>query len=643
MRGIVAATLVVAALLASRPARAQDADAGPADAALADAAPADAGPADAALADAAPDESDAESVFETVVVGRRPRLADPSADQDRTDGETLRASPRGSTLEALAQQTAGLYVSARGVLHGVASGASGGMHLRGLGGSPNTQILVVEDGVPDAQGIFGHPIPDAYIPVLLDEAVVVKGADSVRYGGGAMGGAVVLSSRWREREGLEVWQDAAAGSYATARETVALLARQGALDVAAGLFALTSAGHRAGAGGAELVAITGLRWRVASSLELTARNKVVHLGGADPGPASHPYVDHGFDVWRDGASLTVTWRRDDARLIVVPYLTVGLHRLYDGFRSVDASAGARAELTLRPRSADLLLGLAAEHVDGTIENRVTGERPEVVGRGGLAAYGQVTLRPAGRLEVVGGGRVHLGSEVGVVLLYQAGVHLRITDRLSLRARAARAFREPTIRELYLPYPTANPDLRPEYALSVDAAAAYQAGPVEVVLTAYRTEARDLIRTFGVWPSAEVVNVGRAVILGLEGSVAYRAGSLAAYLTGDWQDVGVYTRQSPRAKLNLTVEGSATAGAHRLVASLSGEWVHGLYMADYERQPIDDVLVVDLTLRDRHVAAGRGLTIEPYLMIRNLLDRRYAYVADYPMPGLNVLFGLRVGM
>ena len=77
--------------------------------------------------------------------------------------------------------------------------------------------------------------------------------------------------------------------------------------------------------------------------------------------------------------------------------------------------------------------------------------------------------------------------------------------------------------------------------------------------------------------------------------------------------------------------------------MTGEWVHGLYMADYSRQPVDDVFVMDLALRYRYSPGDRRLTLEPYVFLRNLLDRRYAYVAGYPMPGFNVLVGLKVGI
>ncbi|MBK6849709.1 MAG: TonB-dependent receptor [Proteobacteria bacterium] len=579
------------------------------------------------------------------MVSERPSVRDASQDTTTVDGQRLRDSSRGSTFEALSQQTAGLYVPARGALHGVANGATGGLQLRGLGGSPNTQVLVVEDGVPDYQGIFGHPLADAYLPLLLDEVVVAKGGDSVLLGSNALGGALLLRSRWREREGYELQNDASSGSYATVRESAALLGRCGAWDVAAGLHALSTAGHRLGAGGSTFMTTTGLRYRWPSGLRLTARNKVVHLVGSDAGPVTHPYRDHAYEVWRNTAALQLAGGRD--RLLhwtLTPYLNLGIHRLFDGFHSTDYLGGLQAELELRPhRLAELAIGLAAQRVGGRVENRVTHERPPVAALQDAALYGQLTLRPLQRLSAVVGARGLYSNRYGLVWLAKAGARWDLTDRLQLRARLARSFRQPTLRELYLPFPVANPTLRPEYALTADLGAAYNSERIELSGTGYRTAAENLIRYFGVWPSAEVVNIGRVVIWGVEGHVGLkRLGPCSLSLGGNWQDVGRYTRQNPDAKVNLTLDATQPLGPrHRVGATASAEWVHGLYMANYGRRPLAAVFVADLALRYRYRSAARGLALEPYALLRNFLDRRYAYVEGYPMPGFHALLGLKV--
>jgi len=106
---------------------------------------------------------------EVIVTGKRP-AKDETGDSVAVSGDRTRNIARASTFEALSRESADVYVSGRGAgIHGVASGASGSVHIRGLGDSPNSQVLIVEDGVPDYQGIFGHPIPDAYaVAQLMD-------------------------------------------------------------------------------------------------------------------------------------------------------------------------------------------------------------------------------------------------------------------------------------------------------------------------------------------------------------------------------------------------------------------------------------------------------------------------------------------
>ncbi|MFH0901395.1 MAG: TonB-dependent receptor, partial [Pseudomonadota bacterium] len=606
----------------------------------------------------------------------RPLARDATQDATVVDGNQLRDSSRPSTLEAVSQRAADVYVSGRGAIHGVASGASGGIHIRGLGGSPSSQVLVVEDGVPDFQGIFGHPIPDAYVPFLTDEVAVIKGGDSVLYGTNAMGGVVVLRNRWRDRPGYEIVGDSAFGSYATLRETVSALARFESWDAAAAFHALSTDGHRIGAGGKVVVGTIAARYRFGPDLKLALRNKAVHLTGGDPGSVTHPYADHWYDVWRDNASLQLDWRRGAARFNVISHGNLGLHRLYDGFHATDHVGGGQAELDLAVhRTTRLVLGIEAKHVGGEVTNRITGEQPAVRGIADLSLYHQLSLDLFDRFDVVLGARELFSTEYGFVFLYKGGARWRIRDDLAIRARFARNYRQPTIRELYLPFPTANPTLRPEVAHNTDLGASYSSPHLELSCAGYRTAAENLIKYFGVWPSAEVVNIGHATVWGVEGALAVkRIGPVSIFLTGNWQDVGRHTRQNPSAKANLTIDASHHLGAHSLAASLGGEWVHGLYMADYSRHPIDDVWTIDLTVRHRYGKAGSkpgdhgghggrghgengengehhglgglggrgGLAIEPYLVLRNVLNRSNAYVEGYTMPGFNVLVGLRLG-
>ena len=618
-------------------ARAYAGDTAPASSAAAEPAALPAATTKAAPAPSAP--------VEVVVTGERPLRADRTQDASTVGGDALRRSARGSLVEALAQESGDVYVSARGgSLHGVSSGASGGVHIRGLGGSPNTQVLVVEDGVPDYQGIFGHPLPDAYVPALLDRAVVLKGGDSVLYGSNAMGGVILLRSRFRREEGWELENDAAFGSYMTMRETASLLFKRGPLDLAGSVHLLRTDGHRPGTGGSTFVGQVAARVALGQGWSVTLRDRVVHLDGADPGPASHPYADHGFDVWRNTTSLHAELAQPGLRLRLVPHASVGLHRLYDGLAFRDVTAGMTAEVTLPlSRRAELVAGATASWLTATLEQRLEGRLLPTRGTSDYAVYSQLTLRPHDRVTLTAGTRELISNTYGPVLLGKAGLRWDLWGGLHLRTRVATGFRQPTLRELYLPFPVANPSLRPERSLTWDIGLGYDHPHVQLGLTGYRTQATDLIKYFGTWPTVEVVNIDRVVVWGFEGHVAARRlGPVNLAVTGSFQDVGTYTKQNPQAKLNATVEVAHAFGAHTVGGTVSAEWVHGLFMENYGRRPIPDVFVMDLAIRYRYEKPERALYWEPYLLVRNLLDRRYAYLEDYPMPGLNLLAGLRIG-
>ena len=303
---------------------------------------------------------------EVTVEGAKQPGKDDTADATHVSGEKLRASARTSTLEALSQQAADVYVSGRGAgVHGVSNGASGAIHVRGLGGSPNAQVLVVEDGVPDVQGIFGHPIPDAYVPFLIDEVRVVKGGDSTLYGSNALGGVILIENRWRREEGFELENDAAYGSFQTIKETATLLGRWGDWDLASAFHYFRTDGHRDNSGGYNMVGSLGLRWRITPDLKLTLKNKALHLeGGRRPWPRdTSEYGSLVQRLARQFVRLRLDYKHKWFDLRVLSYFNVGIHRLYDGFYSEDYMAGASTEFDIHLHdTVDLLLGFSA-HVD----------------------------------------------------------------------------------------------------------------------------------------------------------------------------------------------------------------------------------------------------------------------------------------
>lgn len=583
-------------------------------------------------------------LYTITVYGKRPTGKDAAAVPTIVKGASIRESLRSTPLEELSQESGDIYVTSKGTgLHGVASGASGGIYIRGLGGSPNSQILVVEDGVPDYQGIFGHPIPDAFFPSLIDRVMVVKGGDGVLYGTNAMGGVIIIENRWPYVEGYQFENDVAYGSYNTFRDRATFAFKGEKADIVSAFSAFSTDGHRDGTDGNSLAGQFGIRLHLPGKFTMIVKDKGIRLEGGDPGPYISPTTDHRFEVLRNSLNAILEYSGHSSSFSLIPWLNAGEHRLYDGFFSRDYTAGAIAEysLSIIEQKLQIISGGAGEYVDGTVLNKITNIESPVKELSSIGFYGQVTAKPGMGLTGVLGGRWHHSNQYGTVPLYKASLCWEPFECVKLHTRVSKNFRQPTLRELYLPFPVANADLRPETAVNWDAGSELRFGPVKIGSSVFKTWATDMIKYFGQWPSAEVVNIDKLEIWGVESELAIDAiGPINIFLTGSWQDVGRFTKQNPDSKLNGRISYTAEGKSGRLECSVSGEWVHGIYMNNYRRDPLDDILFIDGSFRYR-MQSRSDVQLEPYCIIRNLLNSRYEYIEYYRMPGINILAGITI--
>lgn len=589
-----------------------------------------------AWAEPTPSSTKSPSEYETIVFGERPS-PDPVAPVVRVEEEDLTQSARAGLPERLSQEVPGLYVNARGPWgYGIASGSAGSIRMRGLGGSPNTQVLVLDDGVPDQMGVFGHPIPDALLPMCVREVQVVPGGDSVLYGSGAMAATVLIETTWPGSEGHEVRLQAEGGSFRSIQVSPGVRGRHGVWDYLACATLSHTDGHRAGAEMGWTGALLKARHRFSDRLSLEVRQRTTFLDGSDPGPASRPHADHWFRVRRFHQAMTLRFSQGDVRLFATGFANVGLHRHYDGFRSRDVLAGFLARTDVTPLS-DLIVSVGTDV-------RVTGGHAENLldasDFGGhyvpsAAAYAQTAWTPWTYLTLMAGGRLQWRQRSGFFPLFKGGVALRPWSGGTLYARVVQNFRDPTIMEMYLPFPEANPNLKPERSLTTDFGVTHQWPRVLTVsLSGYRLDARDFIRLLGAYPSFRRENVDRVTNFGIEGSLrvlALRPVEVRLAGTRVWR--GHYTAQNPDTKVNGTVD--VSFGGWRV--ALSGEWVSGLYAGDYSEEPLDDVAFLDLRC-EYAWADGHG---RAYMTLRNLTNHRYSYLRDYPMPGIHAVGGLEL--
>jgi glycosyltransferase involved in cell wall biosynthesis len=89
--------------------------------------------------------------------------------------EKLAEQYQTSVLPTVMQQVPGFFVTSRSMMgYGVSTGAAGGINLRGITGGAG-QLLVLIDGHPQYNGVYGHPISDSYQTLMAERVEVLRG------------------------------------------------------------------------------------------------------------------------------------------------------------------------------------------------------------------------------------------------------------------------------------------------------------------------------------------------------------------------------------------------------------------------------------------------------------------------------------
>ena len=112
-----------------------------------------------------------------------------------------------SLLPTLSRQVPGLFATSRSMMgYGVSGGSAGAMSIRGISSASAAtgagQMMVLVDGHPHYQGLFGHSIADSYQTLMAEQVEVLRGPASVLYGSNAMGGVVNIITRKMQQNGI---------------------------------------------------------------------------------------------------------------------------------------------------------------------------------------------------------------------------------------------------------------------------------------------------------------------------------------------------------------------------------------------------------------------------------------------------------
>jgi outer membrane receptor protein involved in Fe transport len=569
--------------------------------------------------------------------------------------------------------------------------SSQGLALRGIGPSAVSRTLLLDGGVP-VNDPFGGWIPWRALPRIgLERVEVAPGGASALYGSFALGGVVALVPR-PAGGGPAVEAEATGGELGTFSGALRAARRSGPVAATLEGDALRTDGHPVvapwaagpvdGRAGADHAAGTlRLRWDAAPSVAITG-GVTAFAEDQDGGTV------HTTSGMRSVAARTgLAWRSGDLRLEALVHggarrFTQDRARVSPGRATEDLAArqripsrdlGASVVLSGRPVAAHALAAGAdvrgvwgearedlfpPETAPDTAAVLRTADGAQVLG----GAFLQDVWTAARGLEVAGALRLdgwrNAAARTGRATRGGAAVEERFPPRtatelsprlavlwrpagaLALRASAYRAFRAPTLNELYRTFQVGTVITAPDPSLRAERLSGAEAGPDVRLPGALRARATAFWNVLED-PSTIVTldapledgatrqraNLGRARIRGVETVLSWEprwpVGATFAWTIADarvtaapgHEDlVGKRLPQDPLHRVALDL-GVGEPGRAR--AAVSFRWYAEQYEDDRNARALPAYGVVDLT-----AALPIGAGLEAFAAAENLLDRQY---------------------
>ena len=561
-------------------------------------------------------------VTATKVAGAQKDLA---ASLSVIQAKTIQRTLRISSLELVNERVPGLFLTEKNLMgYGVADGAAGGITIRGIGGSPLTGILFLRDGRPDMMGLMGHAIADAYSLDGIERIEVVRGPASFLYGTNAMGGVINLVSAKPRQDGSKTRLRGGWGTYSQRQLGLNHGGRNGRFDYQVSLAQRQTDGHRPESAYESRVATlaSSYRWspRFRAEIHANCSDILMH----DPGPRTNPYTDHWYDLLRSGVDLTLVRESATGETTLQAHGNFGRHRVYDHFRSTDQTIGLMLYHTAAFwQGQKLTIGFDIKRYGGEITSESNAYRSGEFSMTEYAPYVHLQQMLSQHLLVSAGLRAEKHEQTGGQLLPSAGLVWHPASDVSLRLSAAKGFRSPTIRELYL-FPPHNEELQPEKVWNSELGLSYlphERARFDVAL--FRAKGSDLIRLQGTWMNGKWVNSADFVHTGYEITAEWMPfDTFEIYLAWSKHDLADETQNAPGKKLSVAL--AWQIGLLELAANTA--IVQDLYGRDRRLQPLSDYQVTDLSL-----ALPIFHRVRLQIGLQNAFNADYQTLYGYPMP------------
>ena len=565
------------------------------------------------------------------------------------DRKTLTEQHQTSVLPTVMQRVPSLFVTSRALMgYGVSNGAAGGINLRGITGGAG-QLLVLIDGHPQYNGIYGHPISDSYQTLMAERVEVLRGPASVLYGSNAMGGVMNIVTRSMAHDGTKTNINIGAGSYGTVQAEATNQTRCGKLSSSVSAQYNRSDNHRPRMGFEQYGGHLKLGYDLSKHWNTYLDADITHFNSSYPGSVSTPMYSANQWITRGvvSAALRNDYGKTNGELSI--YNSFGRHKIDDGtqdpskptkryFRSKDALTGISwfqsAQLFTGNR---VTAGIDYQHIYGHAyyTSKETGEIIDTPNkqsgkshRNEIAAYVGFRQELTTWLTVDAAMRLYHHSVSGTEWIPQSGIVIRPTGNGELKAMASKGFRNPTMREMYL-YPPSNEELEPERMWNCELSWRQRISSISYGMNVFYIKGDNMIQTI----ERKNVNTGEIENYGLELEADYRIGK-------HWQ---LNTNHSLLHMKNIIVATPKYKGfigadyyCRDLTVNAGLMYIAGLHTSAGNNETKENFCLLNVSATYR-----LSPVVSLWLRGENLLAQRYEINQGYPMPKATFMGGVNL--
>lgn len=558
-----------------------------------------------------------------------------------------------SILPTVTAAVPGIFTTQRSIMgYGVSTGSAGGIKCRGVGGTPNTEMLVLIDGLPHYAGLYGHSIADNYQTMLAERVEVIRGPASLLYGSNAMGGVINIVTRQQKRDTIVSEVHLEGGSYYTLDAGATNQIKRGGFTSAVGINYSRTDGHRKNMDFDEYSAYLRLGYEITENWSIGALGDVAYFNSSNPGPIDAPLEDNDMHILRGNASLSVENNYGRTSGAIRVFYNGGRHKIDDGYAAdggipqtkqylhTDFMAGVSVYQSVKfYKGNTTTFGFDYQHFGGHAWNeaKADGSTVDIVSKTQYTLAGYVDFRQqiVRWLSLDAGIRFDWHNEAGIAYVPQGGLSFQLPKNTEIKALVSRGFRNPTIKELYM-YRPANANLKAESLWNYEISYRQRLLKNRLGLGAniFYLHATNLIETRIVDGRPLNVNTGEMHNAGCEVEIEYDI-IKGLRLNANYSYLYMKNPQpaAPEHKLNVAL----TYHHDRFRVGTDVQYINGLYLTTGSNPQKENYV-----LWNAHAAyrIWKGLWVN--IKADNLLAWQYQTIIGFPMPRTTVMGGVKWG-